>query len=276
MPRGTGFLVRDPVVGTDQAFVYLVTARHVVENVRAIGGALSLRVNTTDSNSVMIEMPLDNWLGHPNDDQGVGKEWLAPQNHPRIDVAACLVAAQTYRKFDVIFWNLLQESVVTNAVVAEHDLQPGDEVAITGLFRNHLGRQRNIPIVRSGMIAAMREELVDSPLGPLDAYLVEARSIGGLSGAPVFALSGLHRLSSRTNRVYDTGMNHTWLMGLIHGHFDLNTNDPWTGSPERLNQGIAIVTPYEYIEEVLHRTEFMDARRPFEDDMRRNASATMD
>lgn len=73
---------------------------------------------------------------------------------------------------------------------------------MTGLYRNHYGAQRNIPVVRSEIIAARREEPIETALGPMDAYLVEVRSIGGLSGSPAYAVSGLHRLSAETNKVY--------------------------------------------------------------------------
>jgi hypothetical protein len=43
------------------------------------------------------------------------------------------------------------------------------------------------PIVRIGTVAALREEPVLSRDGhPMDVYLVESQSIGGLSGSPVF------------------------------------------------------------------------------------------
>jgi hypothetical protein len=56
-----------------------------------------------------------------------------------------------------------------------------------GLFKSHYGEQRNIPIIRIGNIAALPEEPVQTHYcGPTDAYLVEVRSIAGLSGSPVF------------------------------------------------------------------------------------------
>ena len=64
----------------------------------------------------------------------------------------------------------------------------GDELITVGLFTQRHGAQKKIPIVRSGIIAAMPDEpFEDQNTGkPYHAYLVEARSIGGLSGSPVF------------------------------------------------------------------------------------------
>ena len=56
-----------------------------------------------------------------------------------------------------------------------------------GLFTKYFGRSNLIPIVRTGNIAMMPKEKV--PLGSFgltDAYLIEGRSIGGLSGSPIF------------------------------------------------------------------------------------------
>jgi hypothetical protein len=61
-----------------------------------------------------------------------------------------------------------------------------DEVFIIGAFSQRLGDTKNIPIVRVGNIAALCEEPIEwfSPRHP--AYLVETRSLGGISGSPVW------------------------------------------------------------------------------------------
>jgi hypothetical protein len=56
------------------------------------------------------------------------------------------------------------------------------------------GRQRNIPIVRIGNVASMPHEPVATKnRGAIEAYLVEARSVGGLSGSPVLVQLGIVR-----------------------------------------------------------------------------------
>ena len=57
-------------------------------------------------------------------------------------------------------------------------------------------------------IAMIPDEPVTTSLGDIKAYLVEARSIGGLSGSPAF--------------VRETGAEGTgsfYLLGLMHGHW---------------------------------------------------------
>jgi hypothetical protein len=128
---------------------------------------------------------------------------------------------------------------------------PGDEVFITGLFRHHHGQQRKIPIVRVGNLAALTEErVVTKDFGPIDAYLIEARSIGGLSGSPVFPNLGVVRFINGVVKHATTGPIQL-LLGLIHGHFDTqdsNIDEAAEDSDKSLsnakvNTGIAIVTP---------------------------------
>src|SRR5262249_33277136 len=64
---------------------------------------------------------------------------------------------------------------------------PGDEIATIGLYTSHSGVSKNIPVVRIGHLAMMPDEPVLTQNGVyLKAYLVEVRSIAGLSGSPVF------------------------------------------------------------------------------------------
>ena len=62
----------------------------------------------------------------------------------------------------------------------------GDEVATVGLYTSHHGHTKNIPVVRVGHISMLPDEPVMSTRGYVEAYLVEVRSIVGLSGSPVY------------------------------------------------------------------------------------------
>ncbi len=73
----------------------------------------------------------------------------------------------------------------TDEIIKDQNIGLGDEVFITGLFGYVAGSQKNIPIVRVGNIAMMPDEKVPTEGEPMEAYLIEARSMGGLSGSPV-------------------------------------------------------------------------------------------
>jgi hypothetical protein len=75
------------------------------------------------------------------------------------------------------------------------------------LVRESHGRHQNVPIVRVGNFASYPAEQIQTGFGRMDAFLIEARSIGGLSGSPVFVHIGNVRvvevqLKSATKPVY--------------------------------------------------------------------------
>jgi hypothetical protein len=79
-------------------------------------------------------------------------------------------------------------------------------------------------------------------VGQIDAYLIEARSIGGLSGSPVFYHSHGSPVSAyrpaapdRFSPIKDQSF---YLMGIVNGHYNQNRDDI-----EKVNTGIAFVTP---------------------------------
>lgn len=92
-------------------------------------------------------------------------------------------------------------------------------VIITGLFSYHHGNKKNLPIVRTGTIAMIPDEMIlTEKFGNMEGYLIECRSISGISGSPVFVLkptsielNGHQVLTSRVS---------LYLLGLIHGHWD--------------------------------------------------------
>lgn len=90
---------------------------------------------------------------------------------------------------------------------SDRNLELGDEVFFSGLFYPHSGTRRNIPIVRIGNVAALLEEPVLNRNGvPMDLYLMESRSIGGLSGSPVFVdLAALKRSHQPTGGLMAMG-----------------------------------------------------------------------
>jgi hypothetical protein len=171
---GTGFLVLVPIAGTTLLGGYLVTAKHVIDDIKKampIDGKILLRLNAK-AGAVLQETDFSDWIEHPASTAdvailpiGLKGDW----DHGFIPIA-----------------------IAVNAdVIRERQISLGDEVFLTGLFIPHYGVNRNIPIIRVGNIACMPEEPVKTKdYGLIDAYLIEARSVGGLSGSPVFVVTG--------------------------------------------------------------------------------------
>jgi hypothetical protein len=112
----------------------------------------NLRVNFTDGNAYLVESDFADWKFHPDESE--------------VDVAV-LPLFDWHSDYDhlIIHPTLFYDSKV--------ELSVGDELFLPGLFVNHYGRQRNIPIVRTGNIAALPEERVLTEMGLIDAYLAE-------------------------------------------------------------------------------------------------------
>jgi hypothetical protein len=84
-------------------------------------------------------------------------------------------------------WIHYPEMFATPEVIEREGIGIGDEIAIIGLFTRFSGKGRHFPIARIGNLAMLPTERI--PVGgfaPMEAYLAEGRSIGGLSGSPVY------------------------------------------------------------------------------------------
>lgn len=107
-----------------------------------------------------------------------------------------------------------------------------------------------------------QEPIATRWFGDMEAYLIEARSIGGLSGSPVFVY--LPRVRVRGNGLGMGGRAFYWL-GLMHGHWDLPVlkEDMVVEdnvSKEAVNMGIGIVVPASKILEIINSSFFMKLR----------------
>jgi hypothetical protein len=239
---GTGFVIgvaseRNPEV----TYGYLVTARHCVEKARQ-HGPLGARVNRRRDPGPVTLAP-DSWVVGGSELFGPLEDWTF-HDDPSNDVAVIPFMPSTQENMVVI---VQHESCATAAVVEREQIGIGDDLIVVGLFSAHHGRDINRPIVRAGNIAAMPNEPIADPLGGLsyDAYLVEVRSVGGLSGSPVWMVINPGRVtpgsSARENRL------HFYLLGLVRGHWTKESEwlADFADEADTLNTGIAIVTPIQ-------------------------------
>jgi len=245
---GTGFFTSVPSSIPERIHVYLATAKHVIKKIEAtsIDNKISIRINQRDNKpSKLIYSDLTGWKYHPSESN--------------IDVAV-LPWAPDPSVYD--FRSVPSEMAVTQEVITKEGIGCGDEVFLTGLFGSHYGKQRNLPIIRIGNIATMPEEkVVTKEMGEIEAYLIEARSIGGLSGSPVFV-----HISSLRNGALRLGGEPIYWLGMVHGHYDLPELDSLDVTSEDnlvnliINMGVAIVVPSTKILEVLNQRELSEAR----------------
>jgi hypothetical protein len=189
--------------------VYVVTAKHVISGLKRKGvEAIELIVNLKDGGRGKVDLPLANWFVDPEDrtkDVAIYKTGVP-------EVADQLVYPMS---------GCLEEDTF-----AKQEVGLGDNVFITGLFRHHFGKRQNIPIIRTGNLAALDDEKIGTrEFGDISAYLIEARSIGGLSGSPVFLNLGVVRSVGGAVKFSQTGEPIYYLLGLVHGHYDVPNSE---------------------------------------------------
>jgi hypothetical protein len=258
------FLIRQAGI-MGYSFGYVVTAKHLIDEIENIHKVdnVCLRVNRAGGKAKWIKTKLKDWLFHPTD--------------TTVDVSI-LREVITTNELDHLSYPV--ENMVSDESIAKHEIGIGDDVFLAGLFLPHPGEDRNIPIVRVGNIAAMPTERVRTEFGMVEAYLIEARSIGGLSGSPVFAYLGLHRMIKGQVMHSPKGLSFP-LLGLMHAHFDIKPPDAKKLTKdelerERINMGIAVVIPASKILEIIYHLMVKKLDDDEEKELRERTTATQD
>jgi hypothetical protein len=201
--------------------------------------------------------------GRPTHITNFGPQWFYHPTDANADVAILEIAEQS---------NVDNLAVPTGDFVTQLDVETresvdiGDEVFVTGLFTPAPGQNRNMPLVRHGNVAMIPDEQIQTELGFSDVYLVEGRSIGGLSGSPAFV-----RRTETFKIVNDGRVSEVWcpgpfkLLGLMHGHWEIresDINNPLIQHDRKhgVNLGIAIVTPASKILDILNEPALQTIR----------------
>jgi hypothetical protein len=240
--RGTGFFVAKPVPSSvatpvgkglhrlDAMFLYFVTARHVIEGARSLGAdQIAIRVDVPGFEPRFLPCAIADFQLHED---------------PTVDIAIVHTHGNPMHGTGILPW-IYSNGRLGDSMLLDTSVGLGSPVSIIGLFKHHYGSQRNLPIVRTGNIAALPEERVNTRMGLMEAFLIEARSIGGLSGSPVFVHKPAAFTSSDPESI--TGIQ---LLGLMHGHYD-EVFDAGADAREKVNLGIGIVAPVFKLRELL-------------------------
>lgn len=297
--RGSGFIAG--VEEDDVTFLYLVTAAHVALHLEKLGeyGRPIARVNDMHGEGRVIQLrnPEETELVLPS---GESRTFTTPAwlYHPT-DENADVAVQELYVKHDygplrrplpgVAYMSSVSFVPVSMLLHPEKigESRPigiGDEVFLTGLFHFARGGRGNVPIARVGNLAMVPDERIysgayyqeiDRTYGDMDAYLIEARSIAGLSGSPVYIRGTVDVPNTEHDSMKATDAEY-YLLGIVHGHWDIREKDldatVLRTTPKGVNVGIAIVTPAQKILEVLNHERFKRQRAAFLQ-MRRESGA---
>jgi hypothetical protein len=262
---GTAFFVSAPAPsGMDLQHVYLVTVKHIADKLPTRDWCI--RVNTKDGKSILVRGDASvRWWKHPTQEESV-------------DCAVLPIGPPEDANVDLTYVPL--SMFATEQVIEENGIGEGDEVFVIGLFTRLAGNDRNVAIVRTGNVAMIpREPLpaakIDSYIGPMDAYLMETRSMGGISGSPVFVretvvlrdLAFTNEGTGKTKQTLALAAGEFYLLGINHGHWNMHPSEhnrydfrATHNVSESIALGISIIVPAQKILEILHRPELVGQR----------------
>lgn len=253
-PYATGFFVSVPCQSPElhgNEMYYFVTAKHVAKDLKDRDTCFSVnRIGGGTTHAIHRIAPV--WYLHPTDNN--------------TDIAIIQVALRVgvvdIAPISIDSFGLPQRLAALNIGI-------GDDTHSIGLFSPFPGNEKNVPIVRFGNVSMMAAEQIQTDLGYTEMYLVEARSIGGLSGSPVFVRP---TRSIRIGRPDDPmalgflpGTGET-LLGMAQGHWDIKEeeiNKPsFTHDRKRgVNYGVALVVPALKIYETIYQPGLVAMRK---------------
>lgn len=265
--QGTGFFAMLPADGDPNRFHhYFITAKHVILGLKR--KRFALVINERHGKVRPVEVTYEKWCFHPSD---ASVDAAAMPFEPRQELESLSFQSKYF--------------------VTPESMKPafgvGDDIFIPGLFTYAQGRARNMPIIRHGNLAMIPDEEIQVNYGFAkfaNVYLIEARSIGGISGSPVL----IRKTVSLPTRNFDTsetrlhGLSAEFhVLGLVQGHWDIkeseiNNPGPVQDKQRGVNMGIAVVVPAHKILEILNGPELTELRRAADEEFSRAVSPGLD
>ena len=212
-PRGSGFLIKY------QKKVYLITVAHnlikayneqkISDNTKE--PEIKVCIYFNDSKVNMLSIQIKCWKFDRDNDLAV-MDFTSFVKGAGIQTTAGGVIDMGFSR-DVFFCKEM--------LCSEDDkeyLKEGVETLSIGLFHYYYGNKKEQPICRFGHIAMIPYDQISIPLPTMEnqkeekqvkAYLIEHKSVGGMSGSVVFATPNGNEKEAK-------------IIGILHGHYDLN------------------------------------------------------
>jgi hypothetical protein len=247
-PYGTGFLI---VVQQGVLEVqYVVTAMHVIDGAKE---PIVVRVNTKAGPPDYI-IPPRGWYFHPD--------------HGRyVDAAIAPIILHPFT-YDIVC--IRGQEFCKETTITARDVGIGDELFYPSLFMHYRGKlSRNHPVMRFGTLSAMPTEPVMTKSGSIKAYLMEGRSIGGHSGAPVFVNFMAPRSYYAERPIplptpREAGMPYR-LLGVLRSYLKARDTGEYLTDEQAqedlwVNSGISTIVPADDIIDILMQPELVEQR----------------
>lgn len=228
---GTVFVIGQPLKkDSTRAFYVLVTANHVLSDIKTDYAVLFLREKIADIYSLFRDTIKIRDNGIPL--------WT---KHPDVDVAAMYLPLPRKTKIDLLTTNFL----ATDSLIASYGIHPGDELYCLGYPFGISANQAGFPILRSGTIASY--PLLPSKLTKY--FLFDFQIFGGNSGGPVYFIGH----DRGTNGTVFLGSSVNFIVGLVSKQrtFEEEIKSVNEVTKKEHPLGLAIVIPSTFIRETI-------------------------
>jgi hypothetical protein len=252
IPLGTGFLAG--VRHQNTPLIFVVTADHVIDLIAT--DSIAVRMNRASGDAAIVKSDKQRVIRSSDRSDDLAVFPLPPT--PNVyDHTSVLLDREDYKKILGEIWKP----------------ELGDEIVTAGLYTSQYGSTKNVPVVRIGHIAMLPDEPVLSHRGIVKAYLVEVKSIAGLSGSPVYI--NLPHIVVVNGRICIRDGSSLICIGVMLGyHLVASVDDqifvPQTQGEEvtsefsldERNTGFAVVAPIEKLFDIMDRRDvqkIMDA-----------------
>lgn len=250
---GTGFFVCVQIEGKDVPLneiennyfeIYLVTAKHVIENKNDFHSEIYIRLNKKNQETELLLLKLNKSNVYLHDDETV-------------DIA-CIICCPNTEIYDYMW---IPTIYIPNKETLENKIDVGNEICYTSLFANrngreYLGKEKNYPVFRFGKISLIPDDKIeinpyDKPVQLTNIYLGEIQSFQGSSGSPV--LVQMPRIQPPRTIFFNDP--ETYLLGIIKGHYnDIRIEklaDYQDNVLQELNNGLSMITPSYLLRDIL-------------------------
>ena len=248
VPLGTGFFVGYPDrrLGAGYNFSYLVTAKHVLQDVdgtflASVTVRLNLKYPAGDSEVGFIrDLPVTDAQGN--------LLWFHSEDQAEDVVVLPLFPDEHEFEFTTISTRrFLSDQALHSGAVAE-----GDELYFIGLMEQYYGVRRNYPLVRRGTLALLTDESIDTPSGRQKVVIAELASWPGNSGSPVFLRGGIAgRSLVEENRFTFLGMIVACFLNKFIVPLNGGQPGPQLEGGDKANIGVTSIVPATVIKKVL-------------------------
>ncbi len=234
-------------------FDYIVTAKHVLDDINKAGGPAFVRFNKgrfgqLNKGTVDIPIPRTGWLMHS--DQSVDLAVLStgasvneivdltifPRETPPLEDQA---SDEDYHQFA----NLGLEKLTHRELVGWPPLE-GEQIMFIAITTQFKGVRGNLPTLRMGHLALVTDELIDGWYGPSQYRVIEAQVYPGNSGAPCWV-----ELVDAT-----TGKSTWYVLGVVVFSYPaLEELNKMRDTEDRYyNLGLTLVVPIEKVVEIVN------------------------